>query len=59
VSVAVRLAMMRLLPLSVKDWLLNSALAAHMRDPGRFDHGPAKSSFAGWIYFRVLCGIKG
>lgn len=30
-----------------------------MRDPGRFDHGPAGSSIWGWLYFRAICGIKG
>lgn len=39
---------------SMKDWLLNKAIAAHMRDPGRFDHGPAKSSVWGWLYFGLL-----
>jgi hypothetical protein len=43
----------------VRAFILRKALDAHMRDPGRFDHGPAGSSLWGWFYFRVLCGIKG
>lgn len=42
----------------MKNWILNKALAAHLVDPKRFEHGPARSSLWGWFYFRVLCGIR-
>jgi hypothetical protein len=43
---------------SLAQWMLNRACALHLKDPGRFDHGPAGSSFWGWFYFRVLCNIS-
>ena len=39
------------------QWLLNRALDNHRLSPCQHHFGPARCSFAGWVYFRVLCGI--
>lgn len=39
------------------QWLLTVSLRQHAKDPRRFRYGPARCNMAGWIYFRVLCGI--
>jgi hypothetical protein len=40
------------------QWMLNRALALHMKDPRRFEFGPDRCNVWGWIYFTFLCGIS-
>ena len=39
------------------QWTMNKTLRDHMKHPCRQHFGPARCTFLGWLYFRVLCGI--